>query len=124
MALDDDPELLRWLHDCELQYLRLDSAERNTRTLTLLIECPPDLGLPEWNGCRAKIVFYDLIQMKYAFHGNQIGPEPIDSLDRMEQSSDESDLYGPDCRKYSIGFCTGSEIELICKRVTVELAGE
>ncbi|CAG0984651.1 hypothetical protein PLCT2_02115 [Planctomycetaceae bacterium] len=124
MARDDDAELLRWLHDCKMLSLRLDAADRNTRTLILLIECPTDLGLPAWNGRRATIVVHDLMDMNYAFHGNQIGAESIDGWDQRKPSAAECEKYGRDCRKYALGFCTGSEIELICKSVTVERGSE
>jgi hypothetical protein len=99
--------------------MRLDASDPNTRTLTLRVRCHDDLGIAAWNGKLVDIVVHDLADMRYSFHGAQIGEEEIMGWDRRETTQAEASRFGPDARKYAIDFNTGSELEIVCREVTV-----
>ena len=75
----DVRENLDWLHDCVLHEVRYDPSAPLERTLLVDLECPEDLGLPEWDGRTLRLIASGVFLFQYTAWGHTSNEETLDA---------------------------------------------
>lgn len=121
-------ENLDWLHDCELHEVRYDPSIPTDRTLVVELECPADLGFPEWEGRTLKLKACGVFLFKYTAWGHTSSIETLDAWDPGVSESTQMELQrqraiGLAVPKltFTVSFHSGSYFELVCKDISIEV---
>ena len=120
-----NPRDLQILHDCILRDLRYDVGSPDARTLSLVLECPPDLGKAEWDGKTLLVRASDVVLFRLTAWGHCWGNDSLDAWDpgvsdatRAEISRLPAPLPPVLC---TARFQSGSWFELACQALTVHV---
>lgn len=123
----NDPSILEYLHDATLLRITYDSQDSNSRSMMLSVKCVSDAGYPAWNGKQLIIRLESVVLVSFWAFGAVTGKERINSWARTCSQAMASELrrlqgLGADCSGvcFAIAFQSGSLLEGLCKRITVE----
>lgn len=113
------------LHDCLLRDLRYDVSSADTRTLTLLLDCPDDLGKPAWDGQTLRITAVDVLLFRLTAWGHCWGHESLDAWRDGVSAQTRGELARlpgpPPPITSTVSFHSGAYFELACRQVGVEV---
>lgn len=113
------------LHDCVLRDLRYDVSSADARTLTLLLECPDDLGKPAWDGQTLRITAMDVLLFRLTAWGHCWGLESLDAWRDGVSAQTRGELArlpgAPPPITSTVSFHSGTFFELACRQVGVEV---
>jgi hypothetical protein len=119
---------LEWIHDCVLFDVVYDAAKDSVRSVKLTMDCPRDLGYAPWEGKKLVLFANDVWLMNHTARGGIAGLEIIDAIrsgisNATQESTKEARRLGmqfPNV-ELSVSFTSGSEIEIICRTLEVDI---
>jgi hypothetical protein len=121
-------EDLGWLHDAVVFSIAYDASDESSRSVKLTMRCNDEAGYPPWNGKDLVLIAVDVAVMTFVGRGAIIGPETFDQAyarvsDTLHESVVESQRMYPEYPRLEFSMCfhSGSEIEIICKNLQVEV---
>jgi hypothetical protein len=111
----DCTQYLNWLHDCGVDSIFWSGfGPREPRVLEITIWCPEDLGVPELNGRKAKLVAVDVLACKHVLY-------PVDAIETVgsvgDGVSEDLQVALPNVVRHTIAFSTGAVIQLVCRKL-------
>lgn len=126
--LVDDLEMLEYLHDAVVENLSFSFANDGERTVQLRVRAHADCGYAPWNGMTVTVRLRDTV----LFVGTLLGYTTSgDTISMFQQGvSSEAERKVADLRGHGLGvphiklglaFSSGSEIDVVCRAVDVEV---
>lgn len=122
-----DPNILEYLHDASVSEIVYDCKDTSNRNGAISVTCTPDAGYPAWDGKRLCIRLESVVLLSFSAFGAVTGKERLDSWTPNVSGAIEAELrrlqgMGIDCagERFAVTFQSGSLMEGLCQRITVE----
>jgi len=122
-----DPNTLEYLHDAVVLEITYDLRNKDSRSITLHVNCAPDAGYPAWNGKQLIIRLESVVLLSFSAFGAVTGNERVNSWTTIVSDAVDAELRrlqsrGVDCSgvRFAIAFQSGSVLEGLCHRITAE----
>jgi hypothetical protein len=122
-----DPNILEYLHDAIVLEVTYDLKDKESRSMTLSVNCEPDAGYPAWNGKQLSIRLESVVLASFSVFGAVTGMEQINSWgtsvsEAMVSEIKRLQVAGCDCSgvRFAVVFQSGSVLEGLCQRITAE----
>jgi hypothetical protein len=120
---------LDYLHDAKVTAVTWDSSDPSKRQFILDLTCDPESGDELWQGKRLRVILSDVIAAFFQAWGHCAGDEYLSKLgnkisQEMQGKINELSHYGATIpeERFTISFSSGSEIEVVCESISVEVA--
>jgi hypothetical protein len=121
-------EKLAHLHDSTVQELSFRSSERGERSVIIRVQAHYNCGLDEFSGRSVHVVIHDALFVLATLLGHTLSSDTINICQPRISPESEKRLaqfrhQGIDVPPVRLGiaFNSGSEIEIACRRVVIEL---
>jgi hypothetical protein len=122
-----DTEVLEYLHDATVFEVNYDLRDKNSRSLTLLVQSHPEAGFAEWDGKRLRVRIESIAVMSFVAFGAIIGNEEVNSFNSRVSPAMEAEIarlrdhgYHSIATRFAVTFQSGSVLEGLCERIVVE----
>lgn len=122
-----DPSILEYLHDATVFEIVYDCKDISVRNVAMHVTCAPDAGIPMWDGKRLCIRLESVVLLSFSAFGAVFGKEELNSWTPNVSREFEAEVQrlqstGVDCagERFAVAFQSGSLMQGVCKRITVE----
>lgn len=122
------PPTLSLLHDCAVRSVRFGYRDDGQRTFAVEVDCPTDLGHPEWDGRRLRLTASEVLLVRGDFWGYTTSGDFLAVWREAVSASTETELarladmgVRVPPRRFAVEFQGGSAFEVVCGGLTVEV---